>query len=104
MLTSGNGYDIKTAFAYELAKISNAGDVLAGESGSVVISARNERALEALRLQIASRNRRIGIFYGAAHLPDMERLLLSEFGFIHKKTVWIDAWLLGDRPDLATPD
>jgi len=104
LLTSGNGYDIKTVLAYELVKISKAGDILAGESGSAVISGRNERALEVLRLQIASRNKRIGIFYGAAHLPDMERRLRSEFGFIRHKTVWIDAWLLGERPARATPD
>ena len=96
MLASGPGYSLKVAFAYELTDFNKFGDVLGGESGSALISARNERALEILRLQFASRKKRVGIFYGAAHLPDMEQRLLHDFGFIHHKTEWIDAWWLGD--------
>ncbi len=96
MLVSGQGFNLKIAFAYELAELEKVGDFLGGESGSAVISARNERALETLRLQLALGKQRVGIFYGAAHLPDMEQRLLHDFGFIHRKTVWIDAWQLRD--------
>ncbi len=96
MLTSGPGYSLKIAFAYELTELNNVGDFLGGESGSALISARNERALDILRLQFAARKKRVGIFYGAAHLPDMEQRLLHDFGFIQHKTVWIDAWRLGN--------
>ncbi len=96
MLTSGAGYSLKIAFAYELTELNNVGDFLGGESGSALISDRNERALEILRLQFAARKKRVGIFYGAAHLPDMEQRLLHDFGFIRHKTVWIDAWQLGN--------
>lgn len=96
MLSSGHGFDIKTSFAFELADISKNGDFLAGETGSALIAARNERALEVLRRELDANGGRIGIFYGAAHLPDMEQRLLRDFGFVRKQTVWIDAWQLGN--------
>ena len=96
MMASGVGYDLKTLFAFELASMSMSGDILAGDSGSALIGDRNQRALDVLRQQIDSRSRRVGIFYGAAHLPDLEQRLLRDFGLIHERTVWIDAWRLSD--------
>jgi hypothetical protein len=97
IMASGMDYNLKTVFAFELASISESGDILAGDSGSALIADRNQRALEVLRQQIDLRATRVGIFYGAAHLPDMEQRLLDEFGFVHQQTVWIDAWQLGDQ-------
>ena len=34
---------------------------------------------------------RIGIFYGAAHLPDFE-VRLAERGFQRVRTTWVRAW------------
>ena len=97
MLAAGENYDLKTRFAYELAGVTEVGDFLGGESGSAIISARNERALQVLRQQLDTDRRRFGIFYGVAHLPDIEQRLIQEFGLVRDKTVWIDAWNL--RPD-----
>jgi hypothetical protein len=104
MVASGQGFDLKTVFAHELTNFSMAGDFLAGDSGSAVIGARNERALEVLQQQIESRKKRVGIFYGAAHLSDLEQRLLTEFGLIHHKTVWIDAWKLADQAGQSPVD
>ena len=38
---------------------------------------------------------RIGIFYGVAHMPDLEERLLNEVGLTYKTTTWVDAWQLG---------
>jgi len=100
MLAAGEDYDLKTKFAYELAGVTDVGDFLGGESGSAIITARNERALQVLRQQLDTDvGSRFGIFYGVAHLPDIEQHLLDDFGLVREKTVWIDAWQL--RTDTA---
>ncbi len=62
---------------------------LAGEN--VIISDRNARCLEVLDREIAAGRKNIGIFYGAAHFPDMERRLL-EAGFTRTGQEWMTAW------------
>lgn len=99
MLAAGKNYDLKTRFAYELTNVTDVGDFLGGESGSAIIGARNERALQVLRQQLDTDGNRFGIFYGVAHLPDMEQKLLADFGLIWEKTVWIDAWRLDLRSE-----
>lgn len=62
---------------------------LAGES--VIIGDRNVRCLEVLAEQLAAGRKSVGIFYGAAHFPDMEKRLLAD-GFIRKDQEWLTAW------------
>ncbi len=95
LLAAGKDYDLKTLFAYELVNLNEAGDFLGGENGSAIVAGRNERALQVLRQQLDTSATHFGIFYGVAHLPDLERHLLDDFDLIHHKTVWIDAWRLG---------
>ena len=73
----------------------------AGASGmqDVVLDARNRAVLEDLRQVLedssASTRRgpqRIAIFYGAAHLPGMQKALLDDFGLRLVATHWIPAW------------
>ena len=62
------------------------------ESGSVILTERNKVALEVLKKRLEKGDKKIGIFYGAAHLADMEERLIGEFGLKKGKTVWNDAW------------
>ena len=41
--------------------------------------------------QIESGKKHLAIFYGAAHLPDMEQRLLKQ-GFKLQKSEWLKAW------------
>lgn len=59
---------------------------------SVLVVARNKAALEALGEQLEKGHKRLGIFYGAAHLPDMERRLETEFGMKRTRQTWLTAW------------
>ena len=59
--------------------------------GTAIIGERNRHALEVMQRQIAAGRRKIAIFYGAAHLPDMEQRLLKT-GFKRVKTEWLKAW------------
>jgi hypothetical protein len=65
-----------------------------GEQGSTLITERNKRALAELSTQIKAGKRKIAIFYGAAHMADMERKLTTEFGLKRTETRWLPAWNL----------
>ncbi len=65
---------------------------------TVLIEDRNGAALQTLNEQIAQGKRRIAIFYGAAHMPDMERRLMDDFGLERTKWHWLSAW------DLRVPE
>ena len=84
---------LKTMLAYELVDIDRIQDVLGEDSDSAVIGARNERAIEVLHTELDSGAKRIGIFYGVGHMPDLEERLLK-MGLVPKKTDWVDAWNL----------
>jgi hypothetical protein len=59
--------------------------------GSVLVSGRNEHALRVLQEQIRAGKRRLGIFYGAGHMPDFERRLQA-LGFERSGERWLVAW------------
>lgn len=68
-----------------------------GEEGSTLITDRNAAALDVLRERIDEGDRRIAIFYGAAHMEDFDRRLRDDFGLQPGEPVWLEAW------DLRTP-
>ncbi len=88
---------LKRAFATEIARAEMEGAL--GETvGRMLITDRNEAAAGVLRKQIDAGRRRIAIFYGAGHMPDLERRLVEEFGLVRQGVQWREAW------DLAGED
>lgn len=73
-------------------------DTLGGEKGSTIITERNLIALKILREQLAKGKKRIGIFYGAGHLGDMSRRLVSKFDMEFTGEEWVEAWDLRSKP------
>lgn len=63
-----------------------------GDDGSILVSERNKRAVSVLEERIELGDRRIAIFYGAAHMNDMAEQIESRLGLRQDSTVWIDAW------------
>ena len=95
MITSGQDDSLKTMMAYEMTNLEAVQDILGEDSDSAIVGARNERAIEVLRSQLDAGARRVGIFYGVAHMPDLEERLLDEVGLSYAETAWVDAWKLG---------
>lgn len=93
----------KTMIAYEMTNIEQIQDVLGEDSGSAVIGARNQRAVDVLKREIDGGAKRIGIFYGVAHMPDLEERLVDQLGLIYSGTDWIDAWQLSSRTSGEAP-
>jgi len=74
-----------------------------GEEGSTLITDRNAAALAVLRQRIAAGDRRVAIFYGAAHMDDFDRRLREDFGLEPqpRETVWLEAWDLREPAAVA---
>lgn len=63
-----------------------------GPDGSVLVAERNITALKVMDREIKSGKKNLGIFYGAAHLPDFDKRLTKELGFQRAETSWNTAW------------
>jgi hypothetical protein len=87
---------LRTTFAKQLEEI----EVLAagGENGTLLVG-RNEKCLKVLAREIAAGHKKIGIYYGAAHLPHMEKRLVEDMGFRKTGHEWLVAWDCSKRPD-----
>ena len=94
MLSAEGDSSLRTEIAYEMTRVGRL--FPDGDSGSGIIGARNERAVQVLEEQLAAGAKHVGIFYGAAHMPDLERRLLKDLGLTHRGTTWVDAWKLGE--------
>jgi hypothetical protein len=65
---------------------------LEGPDGSVLLTERNKAAIRALEQTLAEGRRNIAIFYGAAHMNDLEARLMQLGGFERVNHEWKIAW------------
>ena len=99
LLLADSDNALKVMMAYEMADLDTLRDILGDDADSAVIGARNQRAIDVLKESLASGEKRIGIFYGVAHMPDMERRLIEQLDLVYLDTTWVDAWRLDTRID-----
>ncbi len=86
---SGNSDGIKLEIVNT---IGRADDQVAGMLGqNVIITDRNQACLKVLAEQIKAGKKKLGIFYGAAHFPSMEKELLK-MGYRKTAHRWLTAW------------
>lgn len=69
---------------------------LGGTLNTLLVEDRNAAAVVVLEDQIKAGKKRIGIFYGAAHMPDFEKRLVDGVGLKRESVTWIPAWDLED--------
>jgi hypothetical protein len=97
-----------SARQYKLLLARQFGDIeeqiagLEGKDGSVLIAERNKAALRVLKQRIAWGERSIGVFYGAGHMPGIEKVLVGEMGFKPVGVEWRIAWDMREAPRGAT--
>ena len=83
--------ELKRMIAQEFDSVE---DIMAGMEtggGTVLVGERNKVALKVMDQEIAAGKKRLAIFYGAAHLGDMEERLLKA-GFKRTGVEWLKAW------------
>lgn len=88
-MLSGSSNLVKLEIVHTLGQGDDQIAAFAGES--VIISDRNQRCLDVMKSELAAGHKNLGIFYGAAHFPDMEKRLM-ELGFKRTKQEWLTAW------------
>jgi hypothetical protein len=95
---SGEGrHQLRMLFASQLEAIETM--AVGGEKGSTLLEGRNEKCLQVLQREMEAGKKKIGIYYGAAHLPHMERRLVEDLGFQKTGHEWLVAWDCTKRPD-----
>jgi hypothetical protein len=88
-ILSGRSDLVKLEMMQTMAEGDEQNSSLAGVN--VIISDRNERCMEVMDKELAAGRDKIGIFYGAAHFPDMHKRM-EERGFKKVSTKWLSAW------------
>jgi hypothetical protein len=97
-MMSRDGQTMKREMAKQFEDVENMTGMFEGPEGSTILSERNKVALEVLQKQIAAGKKKLAVFYGAAHLPDMDARLHKEFGLERKNVEWLTAWDLREKP------
>lgn len=89
--------ELKRIVGREFDKVEKLMAGVEADGGTVLIGERNRVALEVLDRIVGKGKKNIGVFYGAAHLPDMEKRLHDK-GFKKKSVEWMTAWDLPPPP------
>jgi hypothetical protein len=92
MFDENRGLAMKRVLAGQFENMDTMMAAFEGPGGSTIIGERNKVALQELRRQIERGQLRIGVFYGAGHMPDMEERLVGEFGLKPSEQRWLTAW------------
>jgi hypothetical protein len=58
----------------------------------MLVQDRNAAAMKVFQKELAKGRKKIAIFYGAAHMPDFQRRLTSDFALKPSETTWLTAW------------
>ncbi len=90
---------LKRVVAEQFQDMDGTLSALEGPDGSTIISERNKVALAVLRKQIAAGKRKIAIFYGAGHMPDLQKRLEKDFNLLPTDTRWLKAWDLQGKSE-----
>lgn len=94
-ILTGRSDLVKLELMHTMAAGDDQIDSVGGEN--VIISDRNAKCMQVLEREIAEGNKKLGIFYGAAHFPDMERRML-DMGYERVSEKWLTAWRVA-KPD-----
>ncbi len=85
---------LKRLLAEQFQQSEEALAALEGPTGSTLISGRNKVATNVLRKEMAAGKKKIAIFFGAGHMPDLQKRLLHDFAMKPVDTRWLAAWNL----------
>jgi hypothetical protein len=98
MFAKDRARKLKIAIAKQFESMESMLSGMSGPEGSTLITERNKRALEVLRQQQKAGKRKLGIFYGAGHLNDMNERLTKDFQMQPVGITWMEVWDLREKP------
>jgi hypothetical protein len=83
---------LKRMMAQQFVDMDIADGGLGHTISTILITDRNKAALQVLQKELVKGKKKIGIFYGAAHMPDFDKRLKEEFGLKRSSEQWLTAW------------
>lgn len=93
LLSPNRAMALKRIMADQFEQIESISAGLDGPNGSAILTDRNKRCLDVLKKTLADpTKKRISIFYGAAHMADMEKRLVADFDLKRAGSQWFVAW------------
>jgi hypothetical protein len=94
--------ELKRLIGREFDQVETVMSGLEAGGGTVIIGERNRVALEVLERELKAGKKKLAIFYGAGHFPDLQRRM-EAMGFHRAGEEWLAAWSLPARvePDDA---
>ena len=88
---------LKRVMARQFQDMGGAMAIFNGPNGSTLITERNRVAFDVLKKQLAGGDKKVAVFYGAGHLPDMAQRLKDDFGMKQNQIRWLEAWNLRSK-------
>jgi hypothetical protein len=88
---------LKRALAEQMESMTAPEAALGATLNTILVADRNQAALKVLQKELVRGKKTIGIFYGAAHMPDFEKRLREDFGLKRDSEQWLTAWDLSLR-------
>jgi hypothetical protein len=96
LLDPNRAFRLKRLLAAQFADLQTVMAALSGPEGSTLVTERNKVALSKLEKQWSQGRKRVAIFYGVGHLPDMAQRLGTDFNLHETGHHWLTAWNLAD--------
>ena len=97
MFSSNKSLRMRRVMAKQMIEMEAGLAMFEGKDGSTIIDHRNAKCMKVLKRELDSGKKKIAIFYGAGHLADMEKRLISDFEMNVGGQKWIPAWNLTKR-------
>ena len=94
LMSSNREIKLRRIMADQMQNMEGSMNVFEGDSGSTIIDFRNAKCMDVLKREMNSGKKKLAIFYGAGHLPDMQRRLQSDFKLKRGGQFWLEAWNL----------
>lgn len=97
MFSNNKELRLRQVFAKQMKEMESGLVMFNGKDGSTIIDHRNAKCMKVLEQELAKGTKKVAIFYGAGHLVDMERRLMSDFRMKRGGQTWLEAWELNER-------
>ncbi len=92
-------FELKQVLAEQFQDLEGTIAVFEGPNGSTLVTVRNQRAVDVLKQEIDKGKKKLAIFYGAAHMPDLAERIEEQLSLALQQQEWVEAWDLRRSAD-----
>jgi hypothetical protein len=99
LMSKDSAAEFKIVLAKMFDQAESMTSILEGPKGSAILSGRNDVVMKKIREVIADKKkRRLAVFYGAAHMPGIEAMLLGKLKAVAHGEEWLAGWTMPRAP------